>query len=327
MKVVAGCAFGLAVRVRDDTVHPRRANRSISMPAASWSRSRLSVQPCSPNETTRLKSPNARAGAVVGAYRRYSTQYVAEETVAKVAKRGMWRGAVVAPWEWRKGKRLVGTRNSGHTAASRQGGGRCTVKGNIGKSGTRIYHVPGGQFYDRTRIDASKGERWFCTEAEARAAGWGPLAPVGHPPVSEPNRARALNPDTPGTRPTTRGLAAYNGRASERLWCRAPWRRVHRAPRESSWLLPDGQQGRPTEGRDFFRDRLRVSLLRATLGESTPGTVLREVAQNRPRASRNVTDARRLDPNRSRIPLFDDDVRDCDSVLKRLLVPPCARSI
>ena len=106
------------------------------------------------------------------AYRRYSTQYVAEETVAKVAKRGIWRGDVVAPWEWRKGKRLAGTRNSGHTAASRQGAGRCTIKGNIGKSGTRIYHVPGGRFYDRTRIDASKGERWFCTEAEARATGW-----------------------------------------------------------------------------------------------------------------------------------------------------------
>ena len=34
------------------------------------------------------------------------------------------------------------------------------------------YHMPGGRFYDRTRIDTSKGERWFCTEAEARAAGW-----------------------------------------------------------------------------------------------------------------------------------------------------------
>ena len=106
------------------------------------------------------------------AYRRYSTQYVAEETVARAAKLGMWRGDVVAPWEWRKGKRLADTRNSGHTAASRQGGGRCTIKGNIGKSGTRIYHMPGGRFYDRTRINASKGERWFCTEAEARAAGW-----------------------------------------------------------------------------------------------------------------------------------------------------------
>ena len=106
------------------------------------------------------------------AYRKYSTQYVAEETVAKAAKRGIWRGDVVAPWEWRRGERLAGTQNSGHTADSRQGSGRCTIKGNIGRSGTRIYHVPGGQFYDRTRIDTSKGEQWFCTEAEARAAGW-----------------------------------------------------------------------------------------------------------------------------------------------------------
>lgn len=36
----------------------------------------------------------------------------------------------------------------------------------------RIYHMPGAEHYDRTRIDASKGERWFCSEAEARAAGW-----------------------------------------------------------------------------------------------------------------------------------------------------------
>ena len=36
---------------------------------------------------------------------------------------------------------------------------------------TRIYHVPVGASYARTRIDTAKGERWFCTEAEARVAG------------------------------------------------------------------------------------------------------------------------------------------------------------
>ena len=35
-----------------------------------------------------------------------------------------------------------------------------------------IYHVPGGAPYAKTRIDTAKGERWFCTEAKARAAGW-----------------------------------------------------------------------------------------------------------------------------------------------------------
>ena len=28
------------------------------------------------------------------------------------------------------------------------------------------------QHYERTRISTAKGERWFCSEAQARAAGW-----------------------------------------------------------------------------------------------------------------------------------------------------------
>ena len=34
------------------------------------------------------------------------------------------------------------------------------------------YHLPGSADYDRTRIDESRGERWFCSVAEAEAAGW-----------------------------------------------------------------------------------------------------------------------------------------------------------
>lgn len=48
----------------------------------------------------------------------------------------------------------------------------CNIKGNVSTRGERIYHVPGQKYYDDTRISASHGERWFCTEAEARAAGW-----------------------------------------------------------------------------------------------------------------------------------------------------------
>jgi micrococcal nuclease len=47
-----------------------------------------------------------------------------------------------------------------------------TIKGNISSEGERIYHVPGGQFYAVTKISTAKGERWFCTEEQARAAGW-----------------------------------------------------------------------------------------------------------------------------------------------------------
>jgi len=47
------------------------------------------------------------------------------------------------------------------------------IAGNI-SGGGRIYHVPGQRDYDRVRIDPSRGERWFCTEDEARASGWRP---------------------------------------------------------------------------------------------------------------------------------------------------------
>lgn len=49
----------------------------------------------------------------------------------------------------------------------------CTIKGNISEiGGEKIYHVSGQAFYVATRIDPIAGERWFCSEAEARAAGW-----------------------------------------------------------------------------------------------------------------------------------------------------------
>jgi hypothetical protein len=49
----------------------------------------------------------------------------------------------------------------------------CNIKGNISmRTGERIYHVPGGEFYNLTVISPGKGERWFCSEDEARAAGW-----------------------------------------------------------------------------------------------------------------------------------------------------------
>lgn len=49
----------------------------------------------------------------------------------------------------------------------------CTIKGNISiNSGERIYHVPGQEYYSATKISYEHGERWFCSEAEARRAGW-----------------------------------------------------------------------------------------------------------------------------------------------------------
>lgn len=48
----------------------------------------------------------------------------------------------------------------------------CVIKGNVARTGERIYHLPGQQFYGKTQITPGKGEAWFCTEEEARANGW-----------------------------------------------------------------------------------------------------------------------------------------------------------
>ncbi len=101
------------------------------------------------------------------AYRQYSNDYVVHEEVASANKRGIWEGEFAAPWEWRQNRRIAQAKEQ-ETDRS-----QCTIKGNIStRTGERIYHVPGGQYYSRTKINPSKGERFFCSEAEARAAGW-----------------------------------------------------------------------------------------------------------------------------------------------------------
>jgi len=49
----------------------------------------------------------------------------------------------------------------------------CVIKGNISvDTGAKLYHIPGMEDYDITSINSTKGERWFCSESEALAAGW-----------------------------------------------------------------------------------------------------------------------------------------------------------
>lgn len=50
-----------------------------------------------------------------------------------------------------------------------------SINGKIRSSGEKIYHKPGDPHYKRTKIDESKGERYFKTEEEAQAAGWRPV--------------------------------------------------------------------------------------------------------------------------------------------------------
>lgn len=48
----------------------------------------------------------------------------------------------------------------------------CVIKGNIGRDGARTFFGPRDANYHSVRVDKSAGERWFCTEEDARRAGF-----------------------------------------------------------------------------------------------------------------------------------------------------------
>ena len=50
---------------------------------------------------------------------------------------------------------------------------KCNIKGNIDKStDSRIYYVPGCAQYRFAIVEEDIGEQWFCSEAEAKKAGY-----------------------------------------------------------------------------------------------------------------------------------------------------------
>ncbi len=84
-------------------------------------------------------------------------------TLVQMTMAGLASAAVVGGF-------LVATEPGSPTAALLAD---CRIKGNISQDGgDRIHHLPGQEFYDVTKIDPTYGERWFCTEAEARAPSW-----------------------------------------------------------------------------------------------------------------------------------------------------------
>jgi endonuclease YncB( thermonuclease family) len=99
------------------------------------------------------------------AYRRYAMDYDLMEKQAAASDRGIWAIGVQRPATYRQQERQA-------QAAPQQVVGACNLKGNISAKGERIFHRPGQEHYERTRINTAQGERWFCSTAEAEAAGW-----------------------------------------------------------------------------------------------------------------------------------------------------------
>jgi endonuclease YncB( thermonuclease family) len=101
-------------------------------------------------------------------YRKYldDESLLADEAAARRARRGLWSlAAPIAPWRWRHSVRAA--TNAGDPVDP-----NCEIKGNISRRGDRIYHRPGDRSYRDTRIDTSRGERWFCSVDAAERAGW-----------------------------------------------------------------------------------------------------------------------------------------------------------
>lgn len=154
-----------------------------------------------------------RRGQAV-AYRKITSQYIPAENAAKKQKEGIWQGDFEPPAKWRYDRRVAEGDGSGEvgsgplsSSVSFKGaaaaaapastvagkGGKstgaaakpsssssfdnpkgCRIKGNISAKGEKIYHLPTDITYDATKIDTSTGERYFCSEEEAAAAGWRP---------------------------------------------------------------------------------------------------------------------------------------------------------
>jgi endonuclease YncB( thermonuclease family) len=107
---------------------------------------------------------------------RYSNGlYADEQRAAKAERIGLWQGKFTQPWEWRAQQREPVVQEQPAPVSSlfnAPAASACDIKGNISKTGERIYHVPGQKFYEKTKISEGKGERWFCSEADAIVAGW-----------------------------------------------------------------------------------------------------------------------------------------------------------
>lgn len=83
------------------------------------------------------------------------------EAQARENNRGLWAACL-----------LDQSGSIGSSTAEMLSANGCIIKGNISSSKEKIYHLPSQRYYDKTQIDESKGESWFCTEEDAISAGF-----------------------------------------------------------------------------------------------------------------------------------------------------------
>jgi endonuclease YncB( thermonuclease family) len=168
---------GIAAR---DQVRAYVGDRVVTCTSAGRDRYKRTLAVCMV-EDVNLNSWLVRQGWAL-AFRRYSQAYIGEEDGAQAEQRGLWSGAFIAPWDWRhrnKNTQILGAlavpveaqAELLSPASATKAPPGCEIKGNVGRHGLRIYHLPGQISYEKINME-KLGARWFCTEEEAQAADW-----------------------------------------------------------------------------------------------------------------------------------------------------------
>jgi hypothetical protein len=80
----------------------------------------------------------------------------------------------------------------------------CDIKGNVGNN-YKFYYLPEHENYPNVEID-KKGDRWFCTEDEALAAGWLSAGSLhGRVGKKAPKNSCVISPDAPNANCAIKG--------------------------------------------------------------------------------------------------------------------------
>lgn len=100
---------------------------------------------------------------------KYQTEFKNAQKKAQADKTGLWSTNTCNGDTTKTASTNSTTTQTSNTTTNTNS---CTIKGNISSSKEKIFHVVGCGSYNKTVIDESKGEKWFCSEQEAIDAGW-----------------------------------------------------------------------------------------------------------------------------------------------------------
>ncbi len=96
----------------------------------------------------------------------FFARHASLESEARDNHRGLWNGQAERPETFR---------TAAWEAAREKAPESCPIKGRVTSRGkAKLYIMPWMNGYESISIRTSRGERWFCSEEDARQAGWRP---------------------------------------------------------------------------------------------------------------------------------------------------------